>query len=91
MHFTTESKTAQGESGPQSVKYNWSSVKFRDNLELVYQFSLIAIKQRPTPKICIIILNYYILDFIEYVKSGFCYATFTINRTKITFSESSFP
>lgn len=90
MHLTIESKSAQGESGPQSIKYNWSSMKFRDNLELVYQFILTAIKQRPTHKIWIILLN-YILNFIEYVKAGFCYATFTINRTKIRFSESSFP
>lgn len=64
MHFTTESRPVQGENGPKSSDHNWASVKFRDNLELVYQFSLTAIKQRPAPKIRSILLNFYISDFV---------------------------
>lgn len=50
MHFIIESKAVQGENGPKNSDHNWVSMKFRDNFELVYQFSLTAIKQRPAPK-----------------------------------------
>lgn len=49
MHFTNENKAVQGENGPKSSDHNWASIKFRDDLELMYQFSLTAIKKT---KIC---------------------------------------
>lgn len=64
MHFIIESKAVQGENGPKTSDHNWVSTKFTGNFELVYQFSLTAIRQRPAPKIWSILLSFYISDFV---------------------------
>lgn len=50
MHFITKSRAVQVKVDLKAVIIT-GTVKFRHNLELLYQLSLIAIKRSPAPKI----------------------------------------